>query len=149
MKHGLAPSDVFCKWPHYAQVVSELRKADQGGFSDAALDQVSAATPAKLVKSRSFESLLKIHFVIDDVGNKLRLGHRLIPPAHDAEPDMKVPLLHESRNDRMERPLVGSKCVRAARSQRESSGTILQNNAVFAHCHSRTECAGEALDQRN
>src|SRR6516165_1070695 len=145
MKHGLAPSDVFCKWPHYAQVVSKLRKADQGGFRHAALNQVSAATAAKLVTPRSIESLLKIHFVIDDVGNKLRLCHRLIPPAHDAEPDMKVSFFHESRNVRVERPLVGSKCVRAAGSQCESAGTILQNNAVFAHCHSRTECAGQAL----
>src|SRR5580700_4712453 len=57
MKHCLASSDVFCVRPHHSQIISKLRKAHQGGFRHAALDQVSAAAVAEVIEPRRFKSL--------------------------------------------------------------------------------------------
>src|SRR5690348_554889 len=62
---------------------------------------------------------------------------------------MNIAAFHERRDDRMEWPFVGSEDVRAAGPQRESGGAILQDEAVAAHCNSRSKCAGQALNQGN
>ena len=50
--------------------------------------------------------------VIDDVGDELRVRLRLVQSAHDAEADVHVVLLHEPRNDGVERALPRREHVR-------------------------------------
>ena len=44
-----------------------------------------AAGERELRHARGFERRLNVHAVIDDVGDELRVGLRLVPAAHDAE----------------------------------------------------------------
>src|SRR5271157_6434516 len=51
------------------------------------------------------QSLLDIHAVVSHVGNELRVGQRLVCASHDPETNVLLSLLHESRNDGVERSL--------------------------------------------
>jgi len=46
-----------------------------------------------------------VHTIVNDVG-ELRVALSLIPAAHDAETDMDLALLHECRDDGVDRALV-------------------------------------------
>ena len=68
---------------------------------------MSTSHPSKrpLGESPGLERLLDGDPVVDDVRDELRVRLRLVPAAHDAEPDLHVVLLHERRDDRVQRPL--------------------------------------------
>ena len=50
-------------------------------------------------------------------GDELRVRLRLVEAAHDAEADLDVALLHERRDDRVQRPLARREHVRMAVSR--------------------------------
>ena len=114
-------------------MISGLRETDQSLLWDATFNQVLAATSTQFVKPRRLERLLNVHFVVHDVGNELSLGHGLVRSAHDAESDVDGTPLHESRNNRMKGPLMGSKNARAPGFQRESGRAILEKDAVITY----------------
>ena len=87
--------------------------------------------------------------MVHDVGNELRVRLRLVQPAHDAEADVHVALLHEGRNDGVERPLARRERVGMVGIHLEQPAAILQREAVIVHHHARAEMLVEALDQRD
>src|ERR1051325_2523236 len=92
----------------------------------AILDRNIATTKCSLRKSRRFESGLDAHSMIHNVRYELSMRLPLIQPAHDSEPHMHAALLHERRNNGMERPLAGSQRVRMSGIHLEQPSAILQ-----------------------
>src|SRR5712692_988309 len=74
-----------------------------------------ASCKRMLAEPRVFERRLDVHFEVHDVGDKLRMGLRLIPPTHDAEGDAHIALLHHGRDDGVEWPLAGLQGIRGCR----------------------------------
>ena len=81
---------------------------------DAPLDHHVAAAESQLGEARRLERRLNVHAVIHHVGDKLRVRLRLVQAAHDAEADVDVVLLHEGRNDGVERALARRERIRTA-----------------------------------
>lgn len=74
---------------------------------------------------------------------------RLVQPAHDAETDVQIALLHETGNDGVERTLARSEKVGARRVEHEAGTAILERKAVAGNDHARAEGARQALDHRD
>src|SRR5690349_11690575 len=96
--------------------------------------------------ARGFERLLHIHAVIDDIGNELRMGERLIGSAHNAKPDMRIAALHESRNDGVKRPFAARKYVWMVWLECETEAAILKNEAHSVNRHPGAERRRYALN---
>ena len=79
-----------------------------------------AAVEGSLGEAGLFERGLHIHSVVDDVGDELRVGLRLVPAAHNAEADVDIALLHEGRDDGVKRAFVSGERVGQARSEVEN-----------------------------
>ena len=89
---------VVTSWP---SAVSSVRV--DSGTSASTFDV--AARERALREPAGLERLLDVEPVVDDVGDELRVRLRLVEAAHDPEPDPHVALLHEPRDDRVQRPL--------------------------------------------
>src|SRR4051794_1815859 len=95
------------------------------------------------------QRLLDVHPEVRDVDHELRVRLRLVPSAHDAEPDPDVVLLHESGNDRVQRPLAARERVRVARLEREEAAATLQHETDASGRQTRAESLIVTLDERN
>src|SRR6202041_1442970 len=73
----------------------------------------------------------------------------LVPPSHDAEPDVNVVLLHERRNNRVQRALASSQRIRQPRCQLKSRAAVLKGKTDAGSNHSRAIAREVTLDQRN
>src|SRR5258705_470319 len=116
-----------------------------GGGLAAHVDSVEGA----LREPRRLERLLNVHAVIDDVGDELGVGLCLIPGAHDAEADTKVALLHEPRDDRVQRTLARCQHVRVVFVEREERAAILQREAGASRHQPAAEPLVDALNERH
>ena len=81
---------IVTSWP---SAVSSLRT--DAGTSASTL--TSAPSNVALREPARLERLLNVHPVVDDVGDELSVGLRLVEAAHDAEADARVAALHEAR----------------------------------------------------
>ena len=77
---------------------------------DPALDRYMAEIAAD-GKPGSRERFLDIHLVIDEIGNELCMGERLIMAAHDAKAYVLVSFFHECRNNGVIWPLAACENV--------------------------------------
>src|SRR5579863_1707034 len=101
---GLAASHEERKIAADIQVVAHRRQllAHVGG--NAVFDQNFAAD-AEIAgdgEASDFHGGLQVHSVVDDVGDELGVGERLVGAAHDAESDVVVAVFHEGGNDGVE-----------------------------------------------
>ncbi len=101
------------------------------------------------VKRGRLESGLDVHAAIDHVRDKLRVGLRLIPAAHDAERDARVAAGHERRNDRVQRAFARREHVGMPAIEREQRAAILQRKAGALGHDARSEAREIALNQRH
>src|SRR5579863_8517766 len=92
---------------------------------------------------------LKVHPVIDHVGDELSVRQRLVGASHNAESNVIVAVLHKRRNDGMKRALVRGESVRLVGIEHEQGATVLQGKSHSAHRDPRTETGEVALNQRN
>src|SRR5262249_28945474 len=84
-------------------------------------------------ESRRFQRSLKIHAVVHEVRNKLRVSQRLVRASHDAKADMNVAALHERRNDRVEWPLARLQCIGMVAVENKQRSAILQWKSHSIH----------------
>ena len=87
--------------------------------------------------------------VVDDAGDELGVRLRLVEPAHDAEPDLHVALLHETRNDGVQRALARRQHVRMSAFEREERPAVLQHEAGIRRHDAAAERRVQTLDQRD
>src|ERR1035437_10898311 len=95
--------------------------------------------------ARNFLSGAIIHHVCDKLGVCLCL----VPPSHDAEPDVNLVLLHERRNNRVQRTLAPGQRIRQPRRQLKSRAAVLKGKTEPGSDHSRAVARVVTLDQRN
>ena len=90
---------------------------------------MNTSHPPKLsfVKREASKRRLNIHPEVDNIGDKLRVGLRLIESAHNSESDARVALAHERGNNRVQRPLVPGERVGRFRVEIEQAAAILQH----------------------
>src|SRR5215469_9685127 len=62
---------------------------------------------------------------------------------------MDIALLHERRNDGMERPLAWRQRIWMLRLEIEQAAAVLQCEAIIVHYHARPEMLVQALNQRH
>src|SRR5712691_8530463 len=105
-----------------------------------------ASCKGMLAEPRVFQRRLDVHFEVHYIGDKLRVGLRLIPPTHDAEGDAHIALLHHGRDDGVERPLAGLQCIRGCRIEGEECAAILQGKTRSRRDQSRPKILKVALD---
>src|SRR6266478_7240651 len=92
-------------------------------------------------ESGRFDRGLDIHAVVHKVGDKLRVGQRLVWTTHDAKADVQVALLHKSWNDRVKWPLARLQRVGMAGIEHEQRSPVLQREAHSADHNAGTEAA--------
>ena len=78
-----------------------------------------ASGERQLRESRRFERCLNVLIEVDDVRHKLSVRLRLVPSAHDAERNANLILLHECRNNCVQRAFVPRERIRRSRIQIE------------------------------
>ena len=100
--HGLAAAHGTGIRALHVKFVPEICELVLRGTGEAIFDKHIAAGEGVFRKARCLERGLNVHFEIDDIGDELRVGLRLIPAAHDSEGDAHIAVLGESRNDGME-----------------------------------------------
>ena len=93
--------------------------------------------------------MLDVEIEVGDVRDELRVRLRLIPRAHDPEPDAHAVLLHEPGNDRVERPLSRREHVRVIGVEREQRAAVLKHEAAFPGTDAAAESVVRALDERD
>src|SRR5580658_3152655 len=108
-----------------------------------------AAGKRVFAEPRSLQSFLNIHSEIYDVGNELRVRLRLIETAHDSERNPFLPVTHETRNDRMQRPLVAGELIGGIGIKTEKPSAILQRETGPVRHEARAEPGIVALNQRH
>src|SRR5580693_6761529 len=106
-----------------------------------------AAGKRVFAEPRSLQSFLNIHSEIHDVGNELRMRLRLIEAAHDSERNPFLPVAHETRNDRMQRPLVTGELIGRIWVKSEKTSAILQRETGPIRHQARPEPGIIALNQ--
>ena len=110
-------------------LVAALRKSGANVSRNRLLHLYIAALEGILRETRLLQRSLHIHAVINDVGDELRVRLRLVPAAHDAEADVHVALLHERRDDGVERTLVSGKRIGQAGRELKTGAAILEREA--------------------
>ena len=129
-------------WPRRA---SSSRTAS----ANAAFDLHIASVERAFGEPRRFERHLHVHVEIDDVGDELGVGLRLVPSAHNAEPDGDVAFAHEGGNDGVQRPLVAGERIGFARLEIEALAAIVEREADAGGDHAGSVSRVVALDQRD
>src|ERR1700679_535329 len=110
-----------------------------GGLGNPRLDVHVAPGKSLFRKPRSVQRALHVHTVIDDVRDKLRVRLRLIPAAHNTERDAHIALFHESRDDRMDRPLAACESVGVCLIEREKAAAVLQRETRSTNREARSK----------
>ena len=90
-------------------------------------------------EASGLHSGLKIHAVIDYVGNELGVRQRLVGASHDAKPDVVIATLHERRNNGVEWTLVSGERVRFGGIQQEECSAILQEKSHASYGNARAK----------
>ena len=108
-----------------------------------------AAFEGVLGEARLFERGLDVHAVVDDVGDELRVGLRLVPAAHDAEADVDVALLHEGRDDGVQGTLVSGERIGQAGRELEAGAAVMEGEAETGSDHAGAVAGVVALDERD
>src|ERR1700685_4594070 len=103
-----------------------------GSLGNPRLDVHVATGKGLLRESRRIQRALHVHTVIDNIRDKLGMRLRLIPAAHNAESDSHIALLHESRDNRMDRPLAARQNIRMVLIEREKTAAVLQRETRSA-----------------
>ena len=110
----------------------------------------TASSWPDVADARRIAGFLDVHAEVDDVGDDLRVGLRLVVAAHHAERHHRAPVLREHRrHQRVQRPLVRADLVRMTRLQRESRAAVVQRDAGVAGHEAGAEAAEERLDERD
>ena len=148
VQHRLAAAHPARKIRQHFQIMAARRKPLAHAGRHPILDHHVAAAKGQLGEARSFQRRLDVHVVVHQVRNELRVRLRLVVAAHDAEADVDVVLLHEGRDDGVQRPFARRKRVGMRRIQFEQRAAILQVEPVFVHHYARSEAQVHALDQR-
>ena len=148
-QNRLAPAELAAAGAFDLQLVAERRQRRAGGFGHERLDLHVAAGEGALREPAGLERLLRRQAEVGDVGHELRVRLRLVPSAHDPEGDPRAVLLHEPRDDRVERPLARRQRVRVVRLEREQRAAVLQHEAGAVRDDAGAEPGVVALDQRH
>ena len=85
--------------------------------------------------------------VIDHIGDKLRVGQRLIHAAHDAEANVLVAVLHEGGNDGVEGTLAAGECIGRLAIDGKEASAILKHEPHAQHRNIRSKRIIVALDK--
>src|ERR1700679_264096 len=112
-----------------SDLVAPLREAITDVGRDGLLHLDIATLKGSFREAGLFERSLDVHTIVNNVGDELRVGLSLVPAAHDAEADMDLALLHEGRDDGVERPLMSGEGVRQAGSELKDVATALKREA--------------------
>ena len=153
------PAPFITAWPKPKRAAARRRhlehvtargRAPRGSASGTSAS-MSTSQPSKraLGEAAGLERLLDGEAVVDDVRHELRVRLALVPAAHDAEADLVVALLHEGRDDGVQRALARRQRVRLVLAQREQAAAVLQHEAGARRHQSRAEAAVVALDERH
>ena len=148
-ENRLAPAELVAAGAFDFQLVPQCRQRRAGGFGHERFDLHVAAGEGSLREPAGLQRLLRGQAEVGDVGHELRVRLRLVPSAHDPEGDPRAVLLHESRDDRVERPLARSQRVRVVRLEREQRATVLQHEAGAIRDDAGSEPGVVALDERH
>src|SRR6202046_5763117 len=108
-----------------------------------------AARKRVFAEPRSLQSFLNIHSEIHHVGNELCVRLRLIETAHNSERNPFLPVAHETRNDRMQRPLVTGELIRRIGIKTEKPSAILQSETGAVGHQARAKLSIVALNKGN
>src|SRR5205823_9813994 len=92
---------------------------------------------------------LKIHAVVNHVGDELSVGERLVGAAHDTKSDVVVAVFHESGDDGVEGALARGKRVGFGGIEHEKGTAILQDESHAADRNAGAEAGEVALDKRD
>src|SRR5262249_25528617 len=95
----------------------------------AALHLDIASLESQLGEPRRLERHLDVHAEINHIRDKPRVRLRLVPSAHDAEADRDAVLLHEGRDDGVQRTLASGKRVGLAGLEFEARAAIVEGEA--------------------
>jgi hypothetical protein len=106
-----------------------------------------AASKGSLGEPGDLQSFLNTHSEIDDVGNELRVRLRLVKAAHDSERDPFLSVGHETRNDRMQRPLVTGELIGGVGVDAEEPSAIVENETGSIRHEARPELRIVALNE--
>src|SRR6266850_2191938 len=149
VEHGLAVAEVGRSGRLDLEEVPQGRQLVAGLLRDRALHLHIAPFERPLGEPSRLQRLLDGHAEVRDVHHELRVGLRLVPAAHDPEADPHVVLLHEGRDDRVQRPLAAGDGVRLPRLEREQVAAVLQHEAGVLGRQARPEAGVVALDERD
>ena len=90
--------------------------------------------------ARPVDRGLQVHAVIDDVGDDMRVAHRLIGAAHDPERHVDAAVAHrQRRNDGVQRPLRRADAVRMTGREIEARAAMMQQDAGLLRRNARAE----------
>jgi len=130
MQNGLAPahdSGIFLA--NLKIVAFAAKRVEHGGLDTRFDKEIAGDSTGGNSEAWSFQRSLNVHVVVNKVGDKLRVGQRLVGPAHDAEADVNVALLHERRNDGVKRTLAWRQNIGMSGFKGEEPAAILQCKA--------------------
>src|SRR4029077_20867127 len=109
----------------YLELMSHCRKLLQRLRLYARLDHDVTSPQWADGEAGCLEGGLNVQAIVRNIGNKLRMGERLIRSAHDSESDVLLSTLHERRNNGMERTLTRHQRVGMSWIQHEQRSAIL------------------------
>ncbi len=99
-----------------------------------------------LRESSRLERLLNIQAEVRDVRDELRVRLRLVPGAHNAEADARVVLLHQRRDDGVQRALPRREHVRVILVERKEAAAVLQRKPAALWHDAAAESGVDALN---
>src|SRR5262249_25627669 len=102
-----------------------------------------------LCEASGLESFLNVESVVGDIGHELRMSLGLIETTHNAKPDADSVLLHESWNDRVQRPLAGLHPVGMILYEIKERATVLQHEPCSRRYQPGAKTHVVALNQRD
>src|SRR6056297_2505177 len=139
---GLRPAE---RPVRYAHLVAHLRKLGAHGLVIAFLH---FQHPCIRETARRVDGGLRIHAIVEHVGDKTRMAAGLIRPAHHAEGHDSAPTLGQHPgDDRMHRALARAIFVRVSLLQREARTAVLQQDAELLAGDPRAEAVEDRIDE--
>ena len=84
-------------------------------------------------RARCVDRRLHVHAVVDQIGDELRMPHRLVVRAHDAEDQVAAAATDAERgDDGVQRPLAGTERVGMVGIEHEAGAAVGQHDAGFS-----------------
>src|SRR5262245_38573357 len=125
--HGLAKTEEFAAPWSERQFMAKRLQLGTDVFRNEIFDCYITTFKCTFCEASGLESLLHVESIIGDVGHELRMRLGLIETTHNAKPDAYSVLLHESRNDGVQRPLARLQSVGMILYKIKESATVLQH----------------------